>query len=231
MPKLYRVQIAYYVLAENEAKAEQFHPGIDGARYETYEMYDVSDLDEWEKDTVPYGEERGRTCQQILEGELGVDLRESLETAQEERNKPVKALSLAHVLSQKAASKAEALLAAGKADAARRLYSEAAKCEAVALRATAQDKPRTRAILAISAISLFFKGGDIQRAEALAHAFLAQNDLPLFARNQLCELLDAELFRESHNVALALWTATMGHYPGIEQHISKLKARLAGGWL
>jgi hypothetical protein len=98
-------------------------------------------------------------------------------------------LGEAHLSSQRAASDAEVLLRKGESDAARASYVTAAQHEVVALQATSIDEPRTRGILAVSSVSLFYKGGDLDQAEVQAHSLLGRRDLPEFARTQLRELL------------------------------------------
>ena len=79
----------------------------------------------------------------------------------------------------------------GDPESAAFLFREAAAVEAKALDRVPENKPRTRGILAVSAISLHFKGDDLVEAERLAHQLMGRGAVPEFASTQLRELLEA----------------------------------------
>ncbi|MDP3460742.1 MAG: hypothetical protein Q8S09_15835 [Hyphomonas sp.] len=94
-----------------------------------------------------------------------------------------------HRISERLASEAHAAARNKLADEARRLFIRAAEFEEEALKAIGQNKPRTLGIIAVSASALFYKGGQLQRAEQLAHRMAARSDLPDFAVQELRALL------------------------------------------
>ncbi|GEM_PF-6311734 len=101
-----------------------------------------------------------------------------------------------HSASEILASAAEALKRLGEAQRARDLYKSAAEEEMLALDQVDKTKARTLGVTAVSATALFYKAGDHQAAKNLANQFLNQSSIPLFAREQLgeiLELLDGEL--------------------------------------
>jgi len=51
------------------------------------------------------------------------------------------------------------------------------------------DKERTRGIISVSAVALWYKGREYPEAERVAHTHLAKGKLPLFAQTQLRDLL------------------------------------------
>jgi hypothetical protein len=61
----------------------------------------------------------------------------------------------------------------GNSEAAKSLYSAAAKAELAALYSLEGTQQRTRGITAVSAASLFMKGGEFGEAEAFSLAMLA----------------------------------------------------------
>lgn len=87
---------------------------------------------------------------------------------------------------------ADALAAQGLSDEARKLYREAADCEAQVFADIPKLRPRTRGIVAVSVVSLYFKADAF--AEAIRHGYQyladAESPLPEFARTQIEDLLD-----------------------------------------
>lgn len=109
----------------------------------------------------------------------------------------------AHGFSEEAASQAEALLREGEQRSARELYRKAAEYEVTALKEIAGDQPRTRGILGVSAVSLFYKANEFPQSEVLAHSLLANRNLPDFASDQLRELLQV-LWEEQSLASIGL---------------------------
>ena len=79
------------------------------------------------------------------------------------------------------------------------LYQLAAEAEARALDSLAPDKMRTFGITAISAVSLYYKAQEYKTAKRLAYKCLAADILPLFAANELEELLQVIRYEESRS--------------------------------
>lgn len=75
--------------------------------------------------------------------------------------------------SEEAAFRAERAWGEGKADEARRLFAEAADLEEQVAREVPATAARVRSVLAISAVALWYKAGDFERAKRLAYVFLA----------------------------------------------------------
>lgn len=95
-----------------------------------------------------------------------------------------------HLRSQNQASHAELLMRSGNTADAYNLYAVAAAEEEKALHAIDPTRrPRTWGILAVSVVSLFYKGTHYAEAERRALQFLNRNEIPDFARVQLKELL------------------------------------------
>lgn len=115
-----------------------------------------------------------------------------------------------HAKSEAAASRAALLRREGKHGRADAAYRRAAAFEERALAALAADKPRTLGITVVSAASLWYKGRAFDRAEALAIGWLAREELPLFARTELREVLQR------------VWS---------EQALAKSEIRLADGYV
>lgn len=86
--------------------------------------------------------------------------------------------------------RADVLAAEGRAAEARRLYRQAADLEAQALESIPATRPRTRGIIAVSAVALYWRGGATDQVVRHAERYLAERELPDFARTQLAELLD-----------------------------------------
>lgn len=94
-----------------------------------------------------------------------------------------------HDQSQRLASEAAISLQRGCTEDAKSLYERAALLEEKALDALPSDKVRTRGILAVSLVSLYYKAAAYEKGEAFVHRFLSRGDLPGFANHQLRELL------------------------------------------
>lgn len=93
--------------------------------------------------------------------------------------------------------RAEALMAEGELlekqgldDQASPLFIEAARCEADAFVRIPISRPKTRGVIAISAVSLFQRGGAFGDAIRHAHLYLADEHLAEFAYVRLDELLE-----------------------------------------
>lgn len=94
-----------------------------------------------------------------------------------------------HKTSEAIAAKAHAALRDGNGKDAEDLFRQAAAAEEDALAKLDTSKPRTFGIAAVSAVSLWYKGKDVQRASMLAYRCLANPDLALHAREQLDDLV------------------------------------------
>src|SRR6266850_2696496 len=95
-----------------------------------------------------------------------------------------------HTKSEQLAILAEQQAKSGSREMAEEYYRRAALAETAALKEVAHNKERTYGITAVSAVALWYKGRQYNRAESVAHTQLARADLPAFARRQLRELLD-----------------------------------------
>ena len=80
---------------------------------------------------------------------------------------------------------------------ARRLYMEAGHAELRALQHVREDKPRTYSVTAVSAVALFYKGGDLSAAKSLAYTCLGTGRLQPFAALQIGELLETMWERQA----------------------------------
>lgn len=94
-----------------------------------------------------------------------------------------------HKTSEALAARAHAALHDGNGDEAEELFRQAAAAEEDALAQLDTSKPRTFGIAAVSAVSLWYKGKDVQRASMLAYRCLANPDLASPAREQLDDLV------------------------------------------
>ncbi len=111
-----------------------------------------------------------------------------------------------HTTSERLAADAEMAARRGDVQRARKLYSQAAKAEELALADVESGKSRTFGITAVSAVSLYYKAAQFQTAEALGCRWLASENLPMFAGEQLRGLLQSvwsEQIRERANVSFA----------------------------
>jgi hypothetical protein len=93
-----------------------------------------------------------------------------------------------HAKSETHAHRAQKYMCDRQQGLAQAEYVLAAQFEKNAL-ALVEGRPRTRGILAISAASLWHKGGYPDKAEQLARDELARSDVPPFARESLREFL------------------------------------------
>src|SRR5262249_32071482 len=94
-----------------------------------------------------------------------------------------------HEESETLATRAHERLRSGAIPQAMDLFALSAQAEVKALDALGNDKPRTLGITAVSAAALWYKAGNLDRAEQLAHQASAMRAMPLFARAELRELL------------------------------------------
>ena len=94
-----------------------------------------------------------------------------------------------HKASEAAAIEAEQAFRDGNTSQATLLYNKAAALEQQALAAVDSTKARTRGITAVSAVSLWYKAVDYERAEQLAYSMLADPLIPGFARTDLRNLV------------------------------------------
>jgi len=90
-----------------------------------------------------------------------------------------------HKLSEDLASRAHVAMRFGELQQAYNLFREAAKAEENALRAIDPNKTRTLGITAVSAVALWYKSGELSKAENVAHRCFALEGLPSFAEEQL----------------------------------------------
>jgi len=97
---------------------------------------------------------------------------------------------LYHSRSERLAAEAEAARRAGDRGRAESLYQEAAIAEAEAFDQLPSNKQRSRGITAVSAVALWYKGGEYVTAERLAYRYLSSGQLSSFAEAQLRELLN-----------------------------------------
>jgi hypothetical protein len=102
-----------------------------------------------------------------------------------------------HTQSEGYAIQAEELRRQHESDRAAALYRLAAEAEANALNNLGSSKTRTLGITAVSAVSLYFKAQEFWQARKLAHKWLATDLLPLFAVEELEDLLQVIRFEES----------------------------------
>jgi hypothetical protein len=96
-----------------------------------------------------------------------------------------------HRESERLAAEAEAAMRGDDIRRAKSLYAQAADAEEGALMALDRTKARTLGISAVSNVSLRYKAGQYQLAEATAYNWLASGTLPDFAVGQLKDLLEA----------------------------------------
>jgi hypothetical protein len=122
-----------------------------------------------------------------------------------------------HLASEKFAIQAE--LAAKKRDhnLAIELYRKAAEEEAIAISQVEPDKTKTLAVTVTSAASLWFKAEDFRRAEQLACQWLASDEIPLFASEQLQVVLQS------------VWNERTMRESGIKFSGGEVLVRVAGG--
>ncbi len=107
----------------------------------------------------------------------------------------------AHRRAEVLMSKAEQKASQGAVDESRTLYLQAAQQEAQAYGFIPEDRPRTRGIVAVSAVALFRKAGAHDEAVRHAHRYLGDAALPEFAHAELAAML-ADSEHEQHTPAL-----------------------------
>ncbi|MFZ0130632.1 MAG: hypothetical protein WAL77_14540 [Candidatus Dormiibacterota bacterium] len=96
-----------------------------------------------------------------------------------------------HRQSEQLAGEGDLLLAHGQITEARARYLGAANAEAQAFASISADRPRTRGIIATSAIALFLKADAPETGLRLAHRLLAMEvELPAFAIRDIEDLVD-----------------------------------------
>ena len=91
--------------------------------------------------------------------------------------------------SQQRITGAEAALRAGDLDKARVLYREAAELQRAFADAQPTERIRTRSIYGLSAATLFFKAGDLDKAEQLVQDLLVASWIEPGSANKLRLLL------------------------------------------
>lgn len=94
-----------------------------------------------------------------------------------------------HKYSETLAAQAHSALREGNNRGAEELFRQAAVAEEDALSLLDTSKPRTFGIAAVSAVSLWYKGKDVERASMLAYRCLANPGLASPAREQLDDLV------------------------------------------
>jgi hypothetical protein len=108
-----------------------------------------------------------------------------------------------HSKSEILASDAEMACRSGDFQKAENLYRQAAAAEVAAFAALTSDKRRTRGVTAVSAVALWYKGHDYPAAERSAYLYLAEQDLPDFAKAQIQNLLQV------------IWTTSTAEKAGV----------------
>lgn len=96
-----------------------------------------------------------------------------------------------HTESERLAIEAHMALKSRDIEKAAVLYRQAAEIEQKALSLIDVSKLRTRGITAVSSVALWFKAGEYDHAEQLAHLMLADTHIPDFARTDLRDLVQA----------------------------------------
>jgi hypothetical protein len=94
-----------------------------------------------------------------------------------------------HAESEKLAAEAEIAHHRGETDLARSLYAQAAEVEARGLDFVDSGKKRTAGICSVSAVALWYKAQEYERAQQTAYMWLSKGWLPDFAVEQLKNLL------------------------------------------
>jgi hypothetical protein len=94
-----------------------------------------------------------------------------------------------HRQSEALAAQAHDYVRQGLALQAEEAFKQAAEAEETALSLLDDSKPRTLGITAVSAVSLWFKGREFERASLVAHRFLAMSVITGSSRAQLDDLL------------------------------------------
>lgn len=111
-----------------------------------------------------------------------------------------------HSKSERLAADAELATHRGESSRAQDLHAQAAQAEERALQDLKPSKSRTLGISAVSAVSLYYKAGQLATDEAVAYRWLTSKQLPEFAGEQLRGLLQSiwsEQVRERAGVGFA----------------------------
>jgi len=93
-----------------------------------------------------------------------------------------------HLESERLAIAADLARRSNEGALADRLYEQAAKQEECAFALIPADRRRTRGIVSVSVVSLYFKAGCDTSAKSRIDQYLARGDLPAFAVNELREI-------------------------------------------
>lgn len=94
-----------------------------------------------------------------------------------------------HRQAEQLLAQAERLEAEGRQAEARVTYLQAAQREAEVFEQLPLVRTRTRGVIAVSVVSLYYRAGDSAEAIRRAHRYLAETGLPEFAQAQLFDLL------------------------------------------
>ena len=94
-----------------------------------------------------------------------------------------------HRLAEEHVARAESLETAGDLTQAREHFLNAAEEEALAFDRIPTERARTRGIIAVSVVSLYWRAGEYDRAILAAHRYLSQPDIAPPAREDLENLL------------------------------------------
>jgi hypothetical protein len=122
-----------------------------------------------------------------------------------------------HTESERLAIEAQLALKAHETEKALDLYRRAAETEKRALDMLDVSKARTRGITAVSAVSLWYKGGEYVQAEQLAHSMLADPLIPDFAREDMRTLVQA------------IWTESSKKKAGVSFIPGQVEVSVKGG--
>jgi hypothetical protein len=109
-----------------------------------------------------------------------------------------------HSASESLAAQAELAARRGLQDEAKLLYAQAAGEEVHALFDLTPEKTRTLGVTVVSAVALWFRAKEYRAARKLAHHWLATDQLPEFAEDELQILLQA------------IWSASSQETAGVE---------------
>lgn len=122
-----------------------------------------------------------------------------------------------HTQSEQLAIAAQLAMRARNTGHALDLYGQAAAAERLALDQLDASKVRTRGITAVSAVALWFKARKYALAEQLAHATLADPNIPEFARHEM------------RNLVQAIWTESSKQEAGVAFLPGQVMVSVKGG--
>lgn len=94
-----------------------------------------------------------------------------------------------HAHSERFAAQADSFAVDGHLEDAYRLYKKAAQAEQRALSSIPSSKAKTIGITLVSAVALYYKAREWDLALSLAYEYLARQDLPSFAQQQVEDLV------------------------------------------